>query len=326
MSCSFNRTPADNTSPSAQVARRVAVPPQVSARHAEHHGRLDAGGKVDTTMFNLLANQKDFDAAQPGAALIQEEIPLKGPLDPTPVGVVFAVYRDGESLTYLPDPLSEIVPLVRNKQGWLHVDGAFGGWVAASAQYRQLVAQLEQADSFSVDCHKWLNVPYDSGLVFVRDRAAHYAAMTLNAAYYVPSPEAARDNHNWVPEASRRARCFAIYAALRALGSNGVASIVERCCHLARRFAERLATDDQVQILNDVVINQVLVRFENGEDDDAFTAEIIRRVQEDGTCWAGGTTWQGKHALRISVSNWSTTESDIDRSAAAILACLHDRK
>ncbi len=224
------------------------------------------------------------------------------------------------------DPLSEIVPLVRNKQGWLHVDGAFGGWVAASAQYRQLVAQLEQADSFSVDCHKWLNVPYDSGLVFVRDRAAHYAAMTLNAAYYVPSPEAARDNHNWVPEASRRARCFAIYAALRALGSNGVASIVERCCHLARRFAERLATDDQVQILNDVVINQVLVRFENGEDDDAFTAEIIRRVQEDGTCWAGGTTWQGKHALRISVSNWSTTESDIDRSAAAILACLHDRK
>ena len=228
------------------------------------------------------------------------------------------------------DPLTEIVPLVRarlrNQLGWLHVDGAFGGWVAASAQYRPLVAQLEQADSFSVDCHKWLNVPYDSGLVFVRDRAAHYTAMTLSAAYYVPSPETVRDNHNWVPEASRRARCFAIYAALRALGSNGVANIVERCCRLARRFAERLAADPQVQILNEVVINQVLVRFVNGEDDDAFTAEIIRRVQQDGTCWAGGTTWQGQHALRISVSNWSTTEHDIDRSAAAILACLHEKK
>jgi glutamate/tyrosine decarboxylase-like PLP-dependent enzyme len=224
------------------------------------------------------------------------------------------------------DPLSEIVPLVHAKQGWLHVDGAFGGWVAASAQYRPLVAQLERADSFSVDCHKWLNVPYDSGLVFVRDRAAHYAAMTLSAAYYVQSPDEVRENHNWVPEASRRARCFAIYAALRALGSHGVANIVERCCELARRFAERLAVDLQVQILNEVVINQVLVRFVNGEDDDAFTAEIIRRVQADGTCWAGGTTWQGKHALRISVSNWSTTESDIDRSAAAILACLHDKR
>ncbi len=226
------------------------------------------------------------------------------------------------------DPLPEIAPLVHDKDGWLHVDGAFGGWVAASPRYRPLVAQLEEADSITVDCHKWLNVPYDSGLVFVRDRAAHYAAMTLNAAYYVPSPDTVRDNHNWVPEASRRARCFAIYAALRALGSAGVASIVERCCHLARRMAERLAADPQVQILNEVVINQVLVRFvpSNGQDADAFTAEVMRRVQAEGTCWAGGTTWQGKHAMRISVSNWSTEESDIDRSAAAILACLHHMK
>ncbi|NOT59750.1 MAG: aspartate aminotransferase family protein [Acidobacteria bacterium] len=232
------------------------------------------------------------------------------------------------------DPLSEIVPLVRarlpHQPGWLHVDGAFGGWVAASEQYRALVTQLDQADSFSVDCHKWLNVPYDSGLVFVSDRAAHYAAMTLSAAYYVPSPDEVRDNHNWVPEASRRARCFALYAALRALGRHGVANIVEHCCHLARRFAERLAADPQVRILNDVVINQVLVRFVNGgndrEADDALTAEVMRRVQQDGTCWAGGTTWQGQHALRISVSNWSTTESDIERSAKAILACLHESK
>ena len=224
------------------------------------------------------------------------------------------------------DPLAEIVPLVRQHQGWLHVDGAFGMWVAASKQYRSLVAQIEQADSVTVDCHKWLNVPYDSGLVFLRDQAAHYAAMTLQAAYYVPSPDAVRDNHNWVPEASRRARCFAIYAALRSLGRSGLAEIVERCCQLARRMAERLAADPQVQILNDVVINQILVRFvppAGDEDADVFTAAVIRRVQDEGICWAGGTTWQEKHAMRISVSNWSTQEHDIDRSAEAILACLH---
>ena len=226
------------------------------------------------------------------------------------------------------DPLAEIVPLVRQQQGWLHVDGAFGLWVAASEQYRSFVTQIAQADSVTVDCHKWLNVPYDSGLVFVRDQAAHYAAMTLHAAYYVPSPEAVRDNGNWVPEASRRARCFAIYAALCSLGRSGLAEIVERCCRLARRMAERLAEDPQVQILNDVVINQVLVRFvppsgpSSDEDADAFTAAVIRRVQAEGTCWAGGT-WQGKHAMRISVSNWSTQEHDIAQSAAAILACLH---
>jgi glutamate/tyrosine decarboxylase-like PLP-dependent enzyme len=224
------------------------------------------------------------------------------------------------------DPLPETIPLVRQCGGWLHVDGAFGGWVAAAPGYRHLLAAIEQADSFSVDCHKWLNVPYDAGLVFVRDRAAHHSAMTLNAAYYVASATDVRENHNWAPEASRRARGFAIYAALRALGRNGIAEIVERCCRLARRLAGQLANDPQAQILNDVVINQVLVRFtpRDGGDADAFTAAVIRRVQEEGTCWAGGTTWQGRHAMRFSVSNWSTTENDIDRSATAILACLHE--
>jgi glutamate/tyrosine decarboxylase-like PLP-dependent enzyme len=224
------------------------------------------------------------------------------------------------------DPLPEIVPLVRQCGGWLHVDGAFGGWAAVSPNHRHLLAAVEEADSFSVDCHKWLNVPYDSGLVFVRDYAAHAAAMTLNAAYYVTSATDVRENHNWVPEASRRARGFAIYAALRTLGRNGIADLVERCCHLARRLAEQLARDPQVNILNDVVINQALVRFtpREGADADAFTAAVIRRVQGEGTCWAGGTTWQGQHAMRVSVSNWSTTERDIDRSATAILACLHE--
>jgi glutamate/tyrosine decarboxylase-like PLP-dependent enzyme len=221
------------------------------------------------------------------------------------------------------DPLPEIAPLVHAHNGWLHVDGAFGLWAAASPRLRHLTEQIELADSLSVDCHKWLNVPYDSGLVFVRDRAAHHEAMTLNAPYYALGAEAARDNHNWVPEASRRARGFAVYAALRALGCHGVVELIERCCQLARRMAERLAEDASVQILNEVVLNQVLVRFRPpaGTDADTFTAEVIRRIQAEGTCWAGGTTWQGRHALRISVSNWSTTESDIDCSAAAILAC-----
>lgn len=221
------------------------------------------------------------------------------------------------------DPIEEIASDVQADGGWLHVDGAFGLWAAASPHHRTLLDGVALADSVSVDCHKWLNVPYDSGVVFVRDAAAHHAAMTLNAPYYVTAPGAERDNSNWVPEASRRARGFPIYAALRSLGRNGIASLVDRCCHLARLMAEHLATDSSVQMLNRVVLNQVLLRFPapSGGDTDALTAKIIRRVQEDGTCWLGGTTWHEMHAMRISVSNWSTTEKDIEMSAAAILAC-----
>jgi glutamate/tyrosine decarboxylase-like PLP-dependent enzyme len=221
------------------------------------------------------------------------------------------------------DPLAEIADLVHNHAGWLHVDGAFGAWAAASHAHAGLTAGLSLADSLTVDCHKWLNVPQDSGLVFVRDRAAHRAAMTMNAPYFGSSSENARENHNWVPEASRRARGFAVYAALRSLGRNGLAELVERTCRLARRMADQLRGNVGVQILNEVVLNQVLVRFSpaDGGDADAFTAEVIRRVQEDGTCWLGGTTWQGQYCMRISVSNWSTAEADIDESARAIRRC-----
>ena len=221
------------------------------------------------------------------------------------------------------DPIPEIATCVREHPSWLHIDGAFGLWAAASPARRSLAQGIELADSVSVDCHKWLNVPYDSGLVFVRDAAAHQAAMTLNASYYVTARRAERDNCNWVPEASRRARGFAVYAALRFLGRQGIAQLIDNCCARARQMAGLLAQAPGVTILNEVVLNQVLVRFSDPSDtdDDEFTARVIGRVQEDGTCWLGGTTWHGIHAMRISISNWSTTEKDIDLSAEAILRC-----
>jgi glutamate/tyrosine decarboxylase-like PLP-dependent enzyme len=220
------------------------------------------------------------------------------------------------------DPIGEIAECVRRHGGWLHVDGAFGMWAVASPHRRALLNGIELADSVAVDCHKWLNVPYDSGLVFVRDAMAHHAAMTLNAPYYVLSPETARDNSNWVAESSRRARGFTVYAALRSLGRRGLENLIERSCALAKRMSDRLGANAGVQILNDVVLNQVLVRFtppSSSDDPNDWTMEVIRRVQETGTCWVGGTTWHNLRAMRISVSNWSTTEADIDISAEAIL-------
>lgn len=220
------------------------------------------------------------------------------------------------------DPLADIAAMVHAAGGWLHVDGAFGAWAAASPELRHLTNGLSLADSVSLDGHKWLNVPYDCGFTFVRDETAHRTAMTLEASYYAPARTAARANHHWVPEASRRARGFAVYAALRSLGREGVAALVERCVHLARRMAQRLSVGPSVRILNDVVLNQVLVRFEDaGGNADERTAAVIRLVQDDGTCWVGGASWHGMHVMRVSVSNWSTTEADIDRSAEAILRC-----
>src|SRR5215471_5182388 len=224
------------------------------------------------------------------------------------------------------DPIAEIAGAIRERPSWLHVDGAIGLWAAASPAFKSLTRGIVLADSVSTDGHKWLNVPYDCGLVFVRDPTAHRAAMSLHASYYVMGASAERENCDWVPEASRRARGFTVYAALRFLGRKGVAELVDRCCRLARRMAERLAEDAAVTILNDIALNQVLVRFSDseGKQSDEFNAEVIRRVQEDGTCWLGGTTWHGMHAMRISLSNWSTTEADIDLSADAILRCAHE--
>jgi len=222
------------------------------------------------------------------------------------------------------DPLSPIADACAAHGAWLHVDGAFGLWAAASPAHAHLVEGVGRADSWATDAHKWLNVPYDSGLVFCAHPGAHRAALTTSASYLIQTDGAERDPLDWTPEFSRRARGFAVYAALAALGRRGVAELVERCASNARRFAERLGRAPGVEILNEVVLNQVLVRFAppgggDGAAADAWTRATIRRVQEDGTCWLSGTTWQGRAAMRISVSNWSTAESDVDRSVDAIL-------
>jgi glutamate/tyrosine decarboxylase-like PLP-dependent enzyme len=185
---------------------------------------------------------------------------------------------------------------------------------------RHHVGAIERADSCATDAHKWLNVPYDSGLVFVAHPEAHRAAMSVSAAYLVRSADEPREPMDWTPESSRRARGFAVYAALRSLGRRGVADLIDRCCHMARRFADRLRQEPAIRVLNDVVLNQVLVRVEpGGGDANAATRETIRLVQEARVCWLGGTRWRGMDAMRISVSNWSTTEDDVDRSVESIL-------
>ena len=219
------------------------------------------------------------------------------------------------------DPIAETARLTHEHGGWLHVDGAFGLWVRASSSLRRHLAGVEDADSWAVDAHKWLNVPYDSGLAIVARPDAHRGAMTLSASYLVESGVAARDPYFWVPEASRRARGFTIYAALKSLGRHGIGTLVDRCCAHARRMADRLSDASCVTILNEVVSNQVLARFQppTGEDAGRFTQAVLARVQAEGTCYPSGANWHGMEVMRISVSNWSTTAVDIDRSADAIL-------
>jgi glutamate/tyrosine decarboxylase-like PLP-dependent enzyme len=253
----------------------------------------------------------------------------QGRMDPAALGEVLAAVEGptivcaqaGNVNTGAFDPLAAICAAGHDHGAWVHVDGAFGLWAGASPALRHLVAGVEQADSWATDAHKWLNVPYDSGLVFVAHPQAHLAAFAKVASYLTPGQGGERDPDGFVPEGSRRARGFPVWAALRSLGRSGVAELVERCCGHARRFADALAAADGVEVLNEVVLNQVLVRFADpGGDHDGRTREVIRRVQADGTLWLGGTIWQGMAAMRISVSNWSTTTDDVDRSVAAILA------
>ena len=227
------------------------------------------------------------------------------------------------------DPLADIAPLARRRGAWLHVDGAFGVWAAASPSLRHLVAGLEQADSIATDGHKWLNVPYDTGFVLTAHPESHQRALMV-PAHYIQMTPGERDPRAFTPDESRRARGVAVYAALRTLGRQGLRELVERCCAHARRMGAALRKHENVRLLNDIVLNQVLVQFVplpgDPRDVNAFTQDVVAGVQSEGTCWLGSTQWQGKRAARISICNWSTTEQDIDRSAAAILGVVERTK
>jgi len=229
---------------------------------------------------------------------------------PPVAGPTIVCGQAGEVNTGAFDDLVAIADHVAGTDAWFHVDGAFGLWAAASPSLRHLVRGAERADSWATDAHKWLNVPYDSGIAFCANPDAHHAAMAVTAAYLVQSEGSRRDQVDWTPEFSRRARGFTIYAAIRELGAAGIAELVERCCERARQFAAVLS-EAGMTVLNDVVLNQVLVRAD---------ADVAARIRQDGTCWLSGTEWDGGDALRISVSNWRTTSEDVERSAAAIVA------
>jgi glutamate/tyrosine decarboxylase-like PLP-dependent enzyme len=236
-------------------------------------------------------------------------------LDAGDPGPTIVCLQAGNVNTGACDPLRVVCELAHGRSAWVHVDGAFGLWAAASSALRPLVDGVELADSWGCDGHKWLNVSYDSAFAMCSRPDVHAAAMSYTASYLVgAAAAAAAPRADFTLESSRRARGFAVWAALRELGREGMAHLVDQCSALARRFAAGLA-DAGFEVGNEVVLNQVLVSFGS----DAETDRVIEAVQRDGTCWMGGTTWHGRRYMRISVSNYSTTESDVDRSVAAII-------
>lgn len=239
-------------------------------------------------------------------------------------GPVIVCAQAGEVNSGAVDPLGEIADLTHAVGGWLHLDGAFGLWAAASPSYRGLLAGHERADSWATDAHKWLNVPFDCGFALTAHPAAHRAAMSTTADYLPAGTDSGRDAVDWNPEMSRRARGFAVWAALRSLGRAGVADLVDRCCTWARLLAAELAALPGVEVCAEVTLNQVLLRFPVAGDpaaSDARTRAVIDAVQRDGTCWLGGTTWRGRVTARVSIVNAETGRADIERSVAAIGRC-----
>jgi len=217
------------------------------------------------------------------------------------------------------DPADSICKTAKNMNAWVHIDGAFGLWAKATPNRNNLTNGIEEADSWATDAHKWLNVPYDSGIVFVRDVKSLTASMSTSAAYLIEGKK--REPFYYVPEISRRSRGIEIWAALRSLGKKGLRDLINRNCEYANIFAERLQRKG-ITILNEIVLNQILVSFGNSD----YTNRVIKRVQEDGTCWCGGTVWQKQTAMRISISSWKTTEEDIIKSADAIIKIASDEK
>jgi glutamate/tyrosine decarboxylase-like PLP-dependent enzyme len=288
-------------------------PPVVVVAGAERHSTIDRAMRfVGLGARPVLVDVDDNGAMRPDrlAAALDD---VEGP--------TIVCLQLGNVNTGALDPVGDLADIAHAHGAWVHVDGAFGLWALATPTLRDRVAGAERADSWAVDAHKWLNVPYDSGLAFTAHPASHLAATGTDRglATYLELGDDAREPLEWVPEASRRARGIAIWAAVRSLGRAGVVEMVDRCCDMARRFADHLAGARGVTVHNDVVLNQVLVGF-----DDVDARDVVAAVQEEGTCWPSGTTWRGRHLMRISVSNWQTDADDVDRSVDAILRCYDE--
>jgi len=271
------------------------------------------GEEVHATMLKALA-LLGFGKGRVRMVPADSQGRMKLSLVPRASGPAIVCVQAGNVNTGAFDPVEEICDIAQEMGAWVHVDGAFGLWAAVSPQRGQLVKGIGRADSWATDAHKWLNVPQDSGIAIVRDGEALGRSMSIAASYYPPGAEAKRQPMQLGPESSRRARAVEIWAALRSLGKQGVVELIDGCCRHAMTFAEGLRASG-FDVLNEVVLNQVLVSF----GDDGTTARIIDAVQTEGTCWCGGTIWKGRKAMRISVSSWATTHSDVIRSLQAIL-------
>ena len=284
-------------------------PPLRVVATSERHATIDRALRL----LGMGAGALEEVATDSQGAIVVDD--LVNVLGSAPVGPTIVCLQAGNVNSGAFDDLGAATVAAQEYGAWVHVDGAFGLWAAANPSTAHLTVGLEGADSWATDGHKWLNVPYDCGYVFCAHPDAHAAAMSYTAAYLTGQGQGAlRAPGDFVPESSRRARGFATWAALRHLGRSGVADLVERSCSLARRFSEQLGALDGVTVVNDVVLNQVLVSF----GDDNRTDRVIDHVQRSGECWMGATTWHGQRLMRISVSNWRTTETDVDRSVAAI--------
>jgi glutamate/tyrosine decarboxylase-like PLP-dependent enzyme len=279
------------------------APPIRVVTSAERHGTIERAlrllGMGRDCVVDLAADEQG--RLSPAA--------LEAALDDSPTIVVL---QAGDLNIGAYDPFAELIPIAQRRGAWVHVDGAFGLWANASPQYRHLLEGVEAADSWATDGHKWLNVPYDSGYAFVADPAAHRAAMSYRASY-LTHDEAARDQLDWTPEWSRRARGFATYAALRELGRRGVAQLVERCCEHARAIVSGIGRLPGAEVVWLPQINQGLVAF----GDDARTDAVIAAIVASGEAFFGGTTWRGRRCMRVSVCNWMTSDDDVRRAIAA---------
>ena len=269
------------------------------------------GGEAHATLFKALGL---LGLGRNRALVVPVDHQGRMRADQLPVlsGPAIVCLQAGNVNTGAFDPADALCDAAHEHGAWVHVDGAFGLWAAAAPARRSLMAGFDKADSWATDAHKWLNVPYDCGLALVREADVLRDTMSVRAAYLLPGRD--REPMDYTPDSSRRARGVEVWAALRSLGRDGLADLIERTCRLAGRFADGLRAGGH-QVLNEVVINQVLVSF----GDAATTERVIDGVQRDGVCWCGGTVWQGRTAMRISVASWATTETDIDRSLESVL-------